>query len=79
MTDKELVEINKEKILPELEEWAASFEWELDDEGEPTSEPYNEVFDLTERLRNGTCTDIDYTNILFHIEQLNYNEIRVRL
>ncbi len=74
-----LVESNKEKILPELYEWAETFDWDLDEDGEKTLKSYNEVFSLVQRLEMGQCSKDDYENILFHIEQINYNEIKVHL
>ena len=75
----ELIENNKQKILPELYEWALTFCCEEDDEGEPCLESYNFVFDLATRLEQGKSTQQDYEDILFHIEQINYNEIKIAL
>jgi hypothetical protein len=75
----DLIETNKEKILPELFEWAETFDWELDEDGEKTMEPYNEVFTLAKRLEMGECKERDYENILFHIDQINFNEIKIKL
>ena len=75
----DLIEINKEKILPELFEWAETFDWELDENGEKTIKPYNEVFTLSKRLEKGECNEQDYENILFHIDQININETKIRL
>lgn len=74
-----LIENNKQKILPELYEWALTFCCEEDDEGEPCLESYYFVFDLAKRLEQGKCTQKDYEDILFHIEQINYNEIKIAL
>ncbi len=79
MNISELIENNKEKIIPELFEWAETFDWELDEEGERIIKPYLEVFMLAQRLENGQCNSVDYQNILFHIEQINYNEIKIQL
>jgi len=75
----ELIEANKEKILPELYEWAETFDWELDEDGEKTMEPYNQIFILAKRLEMGECKEQDYENILFHIDQINFNETKIRL
>jgi hypothetical protein len=75
----DLIEIHKEKILPELFEWAETFDWELDEDGEKTMEPYNEIFTLAKRLETGECKEQDYENILFHINQINFNEIKISL
>lgn len=79
MNISELIESNKEKILPELYEWAETFDWELDEDGERTMEPYNEIFSLASRLEFGNCNEVDYKNILFHIKQINYNEVKIQL
>jgi hypothetical protein len=75
----EKIEQNRNKILPELYEWAETFDWELDEDSERTNEPYIEVFELAQRLEKGQCDYNDYKNILFHIEQINYNEIKIQL
>ena len=75
----ELVELNKEQILPALYEWAETFDFEFDEEGEKTLESYNLVFDLAVRFEKGECSLTDYQNILFHIQQINYNEVKIRL
>lgn len=79
MNISELIESNKEKIIPELFEWAETFDWELDEDGEKTLEPYSDVLGLVQRLELGKCNKDDYENILFHIEQINYNEIKIQL
>lgn len=73
------LELNKKQILPELYEWAETFDLELDEEGEKTLESYCIVFDLVQRFENGQCDKNDYENILFHIEQINHNEIKIRI
>jgi hypothetical protein len=75
----DLIQINKERILPELFEWAETYDWELDQDGEKTMEPYVEIFALAKRLEMGECKEQDYENILFHIDQININEIKIRL
>jgi hypothetical protein len=79
MNIEALIETNKEKIIPELFEWAETFDWQLDEDGEKTMKPYDEVFSLAKRLEMGECREDDYENILFHIEQINYNEIKIEL
>jgi hypothetical protein len=79
MNSREIIDTNKEKIIPELFEWAETFDWELDEEGEKTNDAYEEVFSLAERLENGKCYGNDYENILFHISQINFNEIKIDL
>ncbi len=79
MTIKVLIQASKHKILPELYEWAETFDFELDENGEKTLEPYLEIFNLAQRLENNQLNDEDYTNIQFHIEQINYNELKIQL
>jgi hypothetical protein len=79
MDTSELIESNKEKIITELFDWAETFDWEFDEDGERTLEPYNEIFALARRLEYGNCNDNDFKNILFHIQQINYNEIKIHL
>lgn len=79
MTIIEKLDRNKKQILPELYEWAETFEWEEDEEGEKTKVPYDIVFDLVQRFENGQCNKDDYDNILFHIDQINYNEEKIVL
>lgn len=73
------IELNREQILEELYEWAETFDWQLDEDEEKTMEPYNQVFSLAKRLENRECNNEDYENILFHIGQINYNEVKIKL
>ncbi len=66
---------NKDLIVRELDDWAKTFEYELDEDGEKTDVSFDKVHSLAERLEEGICTDEDYTNIEFHIFQINYDEI----
>ena len=75
----EKIEQNREQIIPELYEWAETFDWEFDEEGEKTDKPYLDVYTLAQRLENSNCSKVDYKNILFHIEQINHNEIKIKL
>lgn len=75
----EKIELNRNQIIPVLYEWAETFDWEVDEDGEKTYEPYFEVFSLVQRFENGECNNKDYMRILFHIEQINYNEIKIQL
>lgn len=79
MTITAKIEQRRNQILPELYEWAETFNWELDEDGEKTLESYNSVLSLVQRLELGKCSINDYNNILFHIEQINYNEIKIQL
>jgi hypothetical protein len=73
------IEQNLEQILPVLYEWAETFDLEFDEDGEKTIEPYNEIFLLARRLEYGECNENDFKNVLFHIQQINYNEIKIQL
>lgn len=75
----EILEKNKETILIELYEWVETFDNEFDDDGEKITKSYDTIFDLIKRFENGECDENDYKNILFHIEQINYNEIKIKL
>lgn len=79
MNTIEKIELIRDQILSELYEWAETFDWELDEDGERTEEPYFEVFTLAQRFENGHCTEDDYKNILFHIEQINHNDVKIIL
>jgi hypothetical protein len=79
MNISKLIENNKEKIVPELFEWAETFDWEFDEDGEKTADPYFEVFELAQRLEKRQCRRDDFKNIMFHIEQINFNEIKIQL
>ena len=73
--------INKNKylVVTELYQWAETFIGEMDNEGEETMQSYDYVFDLAERLEKNECNDKDYEDIIFHIEQINHNEIVIKL
>lgn len=75
----EKINNKKELIVSELYEWAGTFEYELDEDGEKTLDSYNFVYDLAEKLENNVCNEEDYVNIEFHIEQINYNENKIKL
>lgn len=73
--------INRKKdfIATELYQWAETFEYELDEDGEKTLDSYNFVYNLAEKLENNVCSQEDYKNIEFHIEQINYNKVIIKL
>jgi hypothetical protein len=75
----EILEKNKENILIELYEWVETFDNEFDDNGEKITNSYDTIFALIKRFENGECDENDYKEILFHIEQINYNEIKINL
>jgi siderophore synthetase component len=73
------IKSKKKQIARELYDWAETFEHEVDEDDEITTEAYDFVFDLGTRLENDECSKQDYVEILFHIWQINYNEIKIRL
>ena len=75
----EILEKNKENIIIELYEWVETFDNEFDDDGEEITDSYDTIFALIKRFENGECDENDYNDILFHIEQINYNEIKINL
>jgi hypothetical protein len=74
-----ILEKNKEKIIIELYEWVETFDNEFDDDGEEITDSYDTIFALIKRFENRECDENDYKDILFHIEQINYNEIKINL
>lgn len=74
---EEKIKNNKENIVHGLYEWAETFDMELDEEGEKTNKSYDYVWGLAERLENNECSEKDYEDILFHIYQINYDEIKI--
>ena len=75
----EIIENNKVEILNNLFEWAETFDWELDEDGERVLDSYDFVFGLAEKLDKNICSYKDYVDILFHIEQINYLETKITL
>jgi uncharacterized membrane protein len=75
----EILEKNKKNILIELYEWVETFDNEFDDDGEEITDSYDTIFALIKRFEKGECDENDYNDILFHIEQINYNEIKINL
>ncbi len=73
------VQKNKKNIASALYAWAGTFDFEVDDECEPSTEARDLIFDLAERLENGNCNEQDYKEILFHIEQINCGEVKIKL
>ena len=68
----------RDLIVKELCEWAETFWYELDEDGERSYEQSEEIqesiIQLAERLENNQCDENDYEDIVFHIYQINYNE-----
>lgn len=79
MTEVAILLKNKDKIIQDLFEWAETFIGEVDEDREETTESYNYVFDLFERFDKAKHTEKDLEEILFHIEQINYNEEKIIL
>ena len=64
----------KEELLPELFSWVTTFEPMRNIRDYPEDEEeYSEVFDLMTRFREDKCDENDFSNILFHISQMNYS------
>lgn len=88
MINSQLILENKAKILPELISWVETFNPENiiydknrieEDEEEDMYKTYDYLCELTEKLKHNRCKDKDFDVILFQIEQINYNEIRIDL
>ncbi len=82
MTIRESIEkINQKRnlIVNELQYWAETFDIETDEEGEPSDKAFNHITKLARNLKNDICSDKDYEDIIFHIYQINYNEIIIAL
>ena len=73
------IDAKKDFIASEMYEWAETFIGEIDEEDEETLESYNYVFELAERLEKNQCSEKDYEDIIFHIDQINYNETKIKL
>jgi hypothetical protein len=81
-----IIKRNKKQILQHLYDWAETFNPEyilyninnIDqvDEYEMLSS-YEYVLSIAIRLENDECSDKDFQDILFHIEQINYDEIKI--
>ena len=71
------IEKYKNVIVEELYNWAITFYYGHNIDGEEVDEGYDMVYSLAMRLENNKCTKEDYENILFHIWQINYNETRI--
>lgn len=73
------INTQKDLIVSELFQWAETFENELDEDGEKTLDSYNFVYNLAEKLENNTCKIEDYKYVKFNIDQINYNEVVIKL
>lgn len=78
----------KEIIISELNDWAESFNPEnilynknrIEEEEElEMFQTYNSICQLINRFEKNECDEMDYENILFHIEQINYDETVIDL
>ena len=86
MDIKQLIITYKEQILPELYKWVETFnpeniiynKWNIEQE-EELYISYKFVADLVKRFDENQCSDKDYADIFFHIEQINYDEIIIKL
>jgi len=84
----EIITKNKNYILPELIIWAETFNSENivyyknnieEDEEKEITKSYEFMLNLVGKLENDKCTQKDYEDILFNIEQINYNSIKIVL
>ncbi len=84
----EKITAKKELIVSELYEWAETFnpeniiynEYTIDEEEEEEMfESYNYVFSLAEKLKKNQCSYKDYDDIIFHIDQINYNTKKIKI
>ena len=88
MNDIQKILNNKDFIVTELEEWTETFNPEnifynklkIDEDDEiEMNKSYENMLGLVERLKNNQCSNKDFEDVVFHIEQINYNEIRIQL
>jgi len=88
MTNIEKLLKNKDIILEELYEWAETFNPDNmlynihnidENEEEEMYASYQEVKSLVERFEKDECNEEDFEKILFHIDQINDNEMKIRL
>ena len=84
----EKIKNKKELIISELYQWAETFNPEniiynvnnIDEEEENDMfQSYNSVKSLAERLEKNECNKKDYEEILFQIDQINYNKTIIKL
>ena len=80
--------INKKKdlVVYELYNWSETFNPEniiynvnSIDEKDDMFKSYNYVKKLAEKLENNECNKKDYEDIIFQIEQINYNKTIIKL
>lgn len=78
----------KDLIILELYQWSETFNPEnliynvnnIDEEIEiEMYQSYNTVKSLAEKLEKNDCNEKDYENIIFHIDQINYNVNKINL
>ncbi len=78
----------KDLIISELYQWSETFNPEniicnannIDEEDEiEMYQSYNSVKSLAEKLEKNDCNEKDYENIIFHIDQINYNKTIIKL
>lgn len=82
--------INNKKhlIISELYQWSETFNPEnilynvnnIDEEDEiEMYQKYNSVKNLAKKFEKNDCNKEDYDNIVFHINQINYNKTIIKL
>ena len=78
----------KDLIISELYQWSETFNPEniiynvyniSEDEEIEMYKSYNAEKTLAEKLEQNDCNEKDYENIIFHIDQINYNKTIIKL
>ena len=78
----------KDLIISELHQWSETFKPEniihnvyniSEDEEIEMYKSYNSVKSLALKLEQNDCNEKDYENIIFHIDQINYNKTIIKL
>ncbi|UPQ80245.1 MULTISPECIES: hypothetical protein [Flavobacterium] len=88
MNLREKIDKKRDEIISELYDWAETFNPEsilyntnaIEEEDElEMLDSYNSVCELVNKLEKNECSEKDYEDILFHIEQINHNEKIIKL
>lgn len=77
MSNHNIILRNKIILVNALLDWAETFREELDEDDEPTSNSFDFLVELSKKLENETCDEKDYSEIMFHLWQINYNEEKI--
>lgn len=88
MKNSDLVLQNRFKILPELINWVETFNPEeiIYNKNRIEETEQDEIYksgeimlNLVKRLENNECSEKDFEDILFHLEQINFDEPKIIL